>query len=143
MPRAWLVPSLAILALAAIGPMSVLAVEPATANAIAPSILRPDPTPEPRLQKPGQTPGFRLPILAGHDFRIEQGWNSTFSHYGKNAYAYDIGMALGTDVLASAGGLVAFTHEGETACGGKDLLNKANYVTIYHADGSATLYAHL
>jgi hypothetical protein len=52
-------------------------------------------------------------------------------------------MDLGTDVYAAAAGLVAFTHDGETACGGKELLKKANYVTIYHADGSASLYAHL
>jgi len=143
LPRAWLLPSLAILALAAIGPVPALAGEPVTDHTISPKILRPDPIPEPRTQEPGQTPGYRLPIAAGQEFRIEQGWNSGFSHNGKNAYAYDIGMPLGTDVYAAAAGLVAFTHDGETACGGRDLLKKANYVTIYHADGSASLYAHL
>jgi murein DD-endopeptidase MepM/ murein hydrolase activator NlpD len=120
-----------------------LAGEPVSNHAIDPSILRPNPVPEPRVQEPGDTAGYRLPIAPGQELRIEQGWNSTFSHNGKNAYAYDIGMPLGTDVFAAAAGLVAFTHDGETACGGKDLLKKANYVTIYHADGSATLYAHL
>jgi len=143
LPRAWLLPSLAILALAAVGPVPAHAAEPVTDHAIPLSILRPDPVPEPRVQIPGQTSGYRLPVAAGQEFRIEQGWNTTFSHYGKNAYAYDFGMPLGTNVYAAAAGLVAFTHEGETACGGPDLLNKANYVTIYHADGSATLYAHL
>ena len=142
-PRAWYLPSLAILALAALAPVPALAGEPVSDKAIDPSILRPNPVPEPRIQEPGQTPGYRLPFAAGQELRIEQGWNSTFSHNGKNAYAYDIGMPLGTDVLAAAAGLVAFTHDGETACGGKELLKKANYVTIYHADGSATLYAHL
>src|ERR1051325_3362 len=102
MPRAWLLPSLAILALAAVGPIPALAGEPAADHAIPQSILRPDPVPAPRVQLPGQISGYRLPLLAGQDFRIEQGWNSTFSHYGKNAYAYDIGMPLGTDVLAAA-----------------------------------------
>jgi murein DD-endopeptidase MepM/ murein hydrolase activator NlpD len=143
LPRAWLLPSLALLALAAIGPVPALAGEPVTDHTISPKILRPDPIPEPRVQEPGQTPGYRLPIAAGQEFRIEQGWNSGFSHVGKNAYAYDFGMALGTDVYAAAAGLVAFTHDGETACGGRDLLMKTNYVTIYHADGSASLYAHL
>jgi len=142
-PRAWLLPSLAILALAALGPIPAFAADPVGDHAIAPSILKPDPIPEPRLQKPGQTPGYRLPIAPGQEFRIEQGWNSTFSHNGKNAYAYDIGMPIGTDVYAAAAGLVAYTHDGETACGGPELLKKANYVTIYHADGSASLYAHL
>jgi murein DD-endopeptidase MepM/ murein hydrolase activator NlpD len=142
-PRAWLLPSLAILALAAVGPVPALAGEPVTGHTLSPSALKPDPLPEPRVQLPGQTTGFRLPFAAGQDFRIEQGWNSTFSHNGKNAYAYDIHMELGTDVLAAAAGLVAFVHEGETACGGPELLKHANYVTIYHSDGSATLYAHL
>ena len=142
-PRTWLLPPLAILALAAVGPIPALAADPVSDHAISPKILRPDPIPEPRLQKPGQTPGYRLPIAPGQEFRIEQGWNSTFSHNGKNAYAYDIGMALGTDVYAAAAGLVAFTHDGEVACGGRELLKKANYVTIYHSDGSASLYAHL
>jgi len=143
LPRAWLLPSLALLALAAIGPVPALAGEPITEHTISPRILRPDPIPEPRVQEPGQTPGYQLPIAPGRVLRIEQGWNSGFSHTGKNAFAYDIGMDLGTDVYAAAAGLVAFTHEGETACGGEKLLKKANYVTIYHADGSATLYAHL
>jgi len=114
-PRAWYLPSLAILALAALAPVPALAGEPVSDKAIDPSILRPNPVPEPRIQEPGQTPGYRLPFAAGQELRIEQGWNSTFSHNGKNAYAYDIGMPLGTDVLAAAAGLVAFTHDGETA----------------------------
>jgi murein DD-endopeptidase MepM/ murein hydrolase activator NlpD len=143
MPRAWLLPSLAILAVTALGPVPALAGEPVSDHAVSPKVLKPDPIPEPRLQKPGQISGYRVPIVAGQEFRIYQGWNSTFSHKGANAYAYDIGMPIGTDVVAAAAGLVAFTNDGATACGGPELLRKANYVTIYHADGSATLYLHL
>lgn len=143
LPRAWLLPTLAVLAIAALGPVPALAGEPVSGHEVAPSVLKPDPIPEPRIQEPGKTSGFRLPIVAGQEFKIYQGWNSTFSHKGANAYAYDIGMPIGTDVVAAAAGLVAFTNEGSTACGGAELLRKANYVTIYHADGSATLYLHL
>jgi hypothetical protein len=86
---------------------------------------------------------YRLPFVGGQRFRITQGWNSTFSHNGKAAFAYDFGMPEGTPVVASAAGRVAYTHDGETVCGGADLINHANYVVIYHADGTATQYGHL
>ena len=142
-PGTWLLATLAILALAVGGPTSALAGEPVNGHVIPPSILKPDPLPEPREMKPGGVSGFRLPFAAGLELPIVQGWNSKFSHNGLAAYAYDIHMDLDTDVLAAAAGLVAFVHDGETACGGPELFNNANYVTIYHADGSATLYMHL
>ncbi|HTK43998.1 MAG TPA: peptidoglycan DD-metalloendopeptidase family protein [Patescibacteria group bacterium] len=139
-PRACL---LAALALAALVPTPALAGGSGTTHELAGARLKADQVPAPRAQEPGQVAGFRLPIASGRDVRIEQGWNSTFSHNGKNAFAYDFGLDLGTDVLAAAAGVVAFVHDGETACGGPQLLDNANYVTIYHDDGSATLYAHL
>jgi murein DD-endopeptidase MepM/ murein hydrolase activator NlpD len=142
-PRTRLLAILAILALGALAPVPANAAAPVNGHAIPPSILKPDPLPEPREMKPGGISGFRLPFAAGLELPIVQGWNSKFSHHGLAAYAYDIHMDLDTDVLAAAAGLVAFVHDGETACGGPELFNKANYVTIYHADGSATLYMHL
>ena len=73
--RAWI---LAILAVGFVAPGSVLAGGPASGVAAAPA-LKP-PIPEPREQHPGETPGFRLPFASGADVRIEQGWNTTFSH---------------------------------------------------------------
>lgn len=141
-PRTRLLATLAILALVAV-PVPALAGAPVSDRTIPQSILKPDPIPEPREMKPGGVSGFRLPFAAGLELPIVQGWNSKFSHNGLAAYAYDIHMDLDTDVLAVAAGLVAFVHDGETVCGGPELFNKANYVTIYHADGSATLYMHL
>jgi murein DD-endopeptidase MepM/ murein hydrolase activator NlpD len=134
---------LAVLAVGAAAPVTALAGAPVSAQSLARSFLRPDPIPEPREQAPGDSTGFRLPFAAGQDIRIEQGWNTTFSHNGKAAYAYDFGLYMNTDVLAAAAGIVAFVHDGETKCGGPKLRDKANYVTIYHADGSATQYGHL
>jgi len=142
-PRTRLLATLAILALVALAPVPALAGAPVNDHAIPQSILKPDPIPEPREMKPGGVSGFRLPFAAGLKLPIVQGWNSKFSHNGLAAYAYDIHMDLDTPVLAAAAGLVAFVHDGEIACGGPELYNKANYVTIYHADGSATLYMHL
>ena len=139
-PRACL---LALLGLAVLVPTPALAGGSGTTHELANARLKPDQVPEPRIQEPGQVAGFRLPFASGAEVRIEQGWNTTSSHNGKNADAYDFGLPFGTDVLAAAAGVVAFVHDGETACGGPALLDNANYVTIYHADGSATLYAHL
>lgn len=134
---------LAVLALAAFVPAPAFAGGSGSTNAQTAAWQKPDPIPEPRVQEPGQVAGFRFPFASGKEVRIEQGWNTSYSHFGKNADAYDFGLPFGTDVLAAAAGKVAFVHEGSTACGGPEFLNKANYVTIYHADGSATMYTHL
>ncbi|HET7426603.1 MAG TPA: peptidoglycan DD-metalloendopeptidase family protein, partial [Gemmatimonadales bacterium] len=99
--------------------------------------------PDARVMRPGATSGYRLPFAPGLEIPIEQGWNSSYSHNGRSAYAYDFGLQLNTPVLAAASGVVSYVHSGETACGGADLRDHANYVTINHPDGSATQYGHL
>ena len=133
--RASVLALLMLLTTAVAGGPIVLAGEPAAALPV-------DPT-EPREIEPGQTPGFRLPYAAGLAVSIDQGWHTSFSHAGKAGYAYDFGLYDGTPVLASARGVVSYVHAGETACGGPELLLKANYVTIDHPDGSSTQYGHL
>jgi murein DD-endopeptidase MepM/ murein hydrolase activator NlpD len=86
---------------------------------------------------------YRLPFEAGRAFAVAQGWHGSYSHSGTAAYAYDFALPSGTPVLAAAEGVVAFTHRGERACGGSELKDHGNSVTLYHADGTATLYAHL
>jgi len=130
-----------MLALAVVAPVPALAGAP-SAPAPVTSEKHQKP-PEPREQHPGDVAGYWLPFAAGLDVKIYQGWNTTFSHNGKAAYAYDFGLPMGTDVLAAAAGVVAYVHDGETACGGADLLKAANYITINHLDGSATQYGHL
>src|SRR5262245_37549135 len=110
-------PLFAILALLVVGPMPALAAAPGFAPAAA-GLEKAKAIPEPREQLPGESAGFRLPFAAGHEVRIEQGWNTKFSHNGKAAYAYDFGLSIGTDVLAAAAGVVAYVHDGETKCGG-------------------------
>ncbi len=86
---------------------------------------------------------YQLPFAAGETFEIVQGWNTTYSHNGRSAFAYDFRLPAGTPVLAAAAGQVAFVHTGERVCGGAGLRDYANYVTIYHVDGTATQYGHL
>jgi murein DD-endopeptidase MepM/ murein hydrolase activator NlpD len=101
------------------------------------------PPPEPRIQRPGDVAGYRLPFEPGLDVYIHQGWNSVYSHNGRSEFAYDFGLHVGTPVLAAATGVVSYVHSGEKACGGATLRNHANYVTIDHPDGSSTQYGHL
>jgi murein DD-endopeptidase MepM/ murein hydrolase activator NlpD len=142
--RAWI---LALLAAALAAPGSVAAAGPASGPAVAPmaapTAVKEQPIPAPRQQHPGAISGFRLPFASGVEVTITQGWNTTFSHNGKAAYAYDFGLEEGTPVLAAASGVVSNVHSGEFRCGGAALLNHANLITIDHPDGSATQYAHL
>ena len=137
------VPLLAILALALAAPGTVLAGGPGSATAVTHRAAKNQPIPVPREQHPGDTAGFRLPFAIGVNVTVEQAWNTTFSHNGKAAYAYDFAVPLETPVLAAADGVVEYVHDGEVGCGGPDLLMKANIVVIDHPDGSATQYGHL
>jgi len=91
----------------------------------------------------GEPSGYRLPFESDDKIRMGQGWNTKYSHHGRSAYAYDFGLHPGTPVVAAASGVVTYAHAGETLCGGPELLNNANLVTIDHPDGSATQYGHL
>ena len=139
-PRAWI---LATLALALAAPGTVFAGGPGSDTGVTSRIARHGPIPVPREQHHGDTAGFRLPFAFGVDVLVGQVWNTTFSHNGKAAYAYDFAVPLRTPVLAAADGVVAYVHDGEIGCGGPDMLMKANLVDIDHPDGSATQYAHL
>jgi murein DD-endopeptidase MepM/ murein hydrolase activator NlpD len=87
--------------------------------------------------------GYRLPWRAGESHKVTQGWGNPYSHTGTNYYAYDFSMPVGTPIVAAARGTVAYAVGKYTACGGSELINKANYVIINHSDGHATQYAHL
>lgn len=87
--------------------------------------------------------GFRLPFLSGDSHKVTQGWNTTYSHNGLSAYAYDFGMPIGTPVVAAARGVVKWVENRYSACGGQELAAKANHVVLNHDDGTATTYVHL
>ncbi|MGB9873227.1 MAG: M23 family metallopeptidase [Anaerolineae bacterium] len=98
------------------------------------------------VARPGwaQTTGYRLPWRYCFWERVLQGWGESPSHNNTQMwYAYDFGLSEGVSVRAAKGGTVAFVQKGKTLCGGPEYANLANYVTIYHGDGTATLYLHL
>jgi murein DD-endopeptidase MepM/ murein hydrolase activator NlpD len=120
--------------LLALSAVALPAARPALAAAPAPVV---------KLTAATALVSYQLPFPVGQTYQILQGWNTRFSHNGRSAFAYDFGLPSGTPVLAAAAGTVAFVHTGEQACGGPSLLDYANYITIYHADGTATHYGHL
>ncbi|NJD30090.1 MAG: M23 family metallopeptidase [Chloroflexi bacterium] len=86
---------------------------------------------------------YHVPFAAGVPVLVTQGWQSDYSHIGLAEFAYDLVVPEGTPVIAAADGQVAFAKADSTTCGGADLLTAANFVTIAHADGTATHYGHL
>ena len=91
-----------------------------------------------------QARGYRLPWQYCLLQKVLQGWGESPSHNTTQMwYAYDFGLSEGAPVRAAKAGTVAFVQSGQTVCGGYEYRNNANYVTIYHGDGTATLYLHL
>ncbi len=92
----------------------------------------------------GDVTGYKLPWMKGVAHWVAQGWGGTSSHDNTQMwYAYDFDMPEGEPVRASRGGTVSNSTGNYTACGGYDLRNSGNRVTLNHDDGSATLYLHL
>ncbi len=86
------------------------------------------------------------PFSSYKPMKISQAFNGSYSHQQQpNQYAVDIAMPVGTQIVAARGGLVVST-EGNYSLGGVSspyFLDKANYVTVLHDDGSYATYAHL
>jgi murein DD-endopeptidase MepM/ murein hydrolase activator NlpD len=87
---------------------------------------------------------YRLPYQLGREFRVSQGYHGTFSHTDKIAYSIDFQLDEGTEVYAARSGVVV-DIENKYKEGGDDeqYLDKANFVTILHNDGSFADYSHL
>ena len=78
-------------------------------------------------------------------FLISQGFNGQFTHTGQgNRYALDVAMLVGEKVLAVKAGIIADARDDFSIGGAENyFLDKANYVTVMHDDGSYAIYAHI
>lgn len=95
------------------------------------------------LGNPSTAPmGYRYPLpWVGGPFRLTQGPNGTFSHFGpKSRYAMDIAMPVGTPIIAARGGTVVKV-ENDQGSGGNN--PSGNFVRILHDDGTMGVYLHL
>lgn len=89
-------------------------------------------------------PVLELPWPCGQTHSCSQGNGGQTSHTGLAQYAWDFGMPLGTDVLATRGGTVLLMKMNSMLGGcSNQYANDANYVLIDHGDGTAGLYMHV
>lgn len=103
------------------------------------------PSPTPLPPTPTPTSPYRLPWPGGEAFTVVQGNNSTFSHQGLEAFAWDFSMPTGSVIEAARAGTVRYLREDSSAGGGDiNLFGWAgNYVVIDQGDGTSALYMHL
>ncbi len=87
---------------------------------------------------------YHLPYATGRRYRVLQGFGSNFSHRGREEYAVDFNMAVGTPVHAARKGVVADMEESNSrGCWQKGCGKYANFIVILHADGTTGEYYHL
>jgi len=91
---------------------------------------------------------YRMPWTCGDTYTCSSG-NHTSNHDGKDEYAYDFAMPIGTTLRAMRPGTVLRVRKvslpGDSCYngGGSACANYANTVEVKHADGSVALYMHL
>jgi murein DD-endopeptidase MepM/ murein hydrolase activator NlpD len=85
---------------------------------------------------------YRIPYTSEEKFMVGQGYMGTWSH--QDTYAIDWSMPEGTTLYAARAGKVIMVKEDSNEGGSeKSFIDKANYVTIGHLDGSKADYLHL
>lgn len=85
---------------------------------------------------------YELPYDDGKEIKLIQGYNGTFSHQDQNAL--DFNLPLDSNVLAIRDGVVIKVVEQNTkSCPTQSCKEFANYVKIYHDDGTIAEYVHM
>lgn len=85
---------------------------------------------------------YSLPFQKGQSFKIDQGYNGTFSHQNENSL--DFTMPIGTEITAARDGVVVKVVENnDQSCANKSCASFNNYILIYHNDGTFSQYVHL
>ncbi len=87
---------------------------------------------------------YRLPFKKGTTLRLDQGYNGDFSHKGSSRYALDFNMDEGTEIYSARKGLVIDIEESFSEGGSeRSYLDKSNFISILHEDGTIAQYSHL
>lgn len=87
---------------------------------------------------------YILPYEENTERRVSQGYNGGYSHKGWQKYSLDLGMPIGTPVCAARDGVIVDIKQDSTK-GGRSYkyISMANYITVYHSDGTVGQYVHL
>lgn len=98
------------------------------------------------LKKYDSTYNYNLPFDKGKQYKIMQGHFGKFSHKSKQSrYAIDFRMNVGQPIHAIREGIVINIKENSNE-GGRSrekYIDKANYILVYHKDGTFSQYVHL
>lgn len=88
---------------------------------------------------------YGLPFAKGKRYRVMQGHFGKFSHSSDfSKYAIDFRMNVGQQVCAMRDGVVVNIKQDSNEGGNdKKYYDKANYILIYHKDGTFSQYVHL
>jgi murein DD-endopeptidase MepM/ murein hydrolase activator NlpD len=87
---------------------------------------------------------YTLPYGPGKSFKVSQGYNGEYSHFGSDQYAIDWRMPLGTPIHAARGGTVVGVKSDSSVGGNSSKYDwDANYILIRHTDGTLGQYVHL
>lgn len=87
---------------------------------------------------------YLFPFAHGTKHLVTQGFQGNFTHFGENEYGVDFDLDTGTKVFAARDGLVVEVKEDSNVGGRSARYSKhANYILVYHEDGSFGNYVHL
>jgi len=87
---------------------------------------------------------YALPYASTNSYRVLQGYGSRFSHRGREEFAVDFDMPVGTPVHAARPGVVARAEESNSkGCWDDDCGQYANFIVVLHDDGTTGEYYHL
>ncbi len=87
---------------------------------------------------------YALPYAADRAYRVLQGYGARFSHRGREEFAIDFNMPVGTPVHAARSGVVARVEESNSkGCWEDNCGQYANYIVVLHSDGTTGEYYHL
>jgi hypothetical protein len=87
---------------------------------------------------------YLLPYEEGKILQVAQGYNTSVTHKGWIKYSIDFGMNLGTPICASRDGVVVAVKDDSNIGGPSSRYSTfANYILIYHEDGTFSDYLHL
>ncbi len=85
---------------------------------------------------------YLLPFASNEAYVVGQGYGGRFSHQNMNCL--DFNMEVGSKVCAAREGTVIRVKEdSNTGCVSAQCQGKANYIVIYHDDGTSARYIHL